>query len=266
MERKKIGLALGSGAFRGFAHIGIIRSLSNHGIPVDYISGASIGSLVAAHYALYGEVESLIEKMTSGLAKKIFTLSNLGFRGGVVGMKRFSLLLDELFGDREFSDTRMPLYIISTDLVTGQAVIMDRGQIATAVKASCSIPVVFAPVSYDGRPLVDGGLSNPLPAAVLRRAGADKIIGVNLYHDDEFGETRFNLATIAGRSVLITLRNLSRHDEKDCDLVINPNASSFTDSLRLKRYLVAEAAAKVVRTAEETMDEKVSIVKGWLKL
>ena len=143
MRKQKIGLALGSGGFRGFAHIGAIRSLVKHGIPIDYISGTSIGALVGAYYAAYGEVESLFEIMTSDKNKKLVALSDIGFRGGIVSTRKFADFLESLFSKSQFSGTKIPFSSVATDLASGQPMEFSKGDLALAVRASCSVPLVF---------------------------------------------------------------------------------------------------------------------------
>lgn len=266
MQRKKIGLALGSGGFRGFAHIGAIRSLIKHGIPIDYISGSSIGALVGAYYAAFGEVDSLFDKMTSGANKKLFALSDIGFKGGIVSTIKFSLFLEDLFGHRDFSHTKIPFSAVATDLVSGQPIIFKKGGLAMAVRASCSVPLVFEPVKYRKLMLIDGGLSNPLPGKILKSSGADKVIGVNLYHKDEFVKRHFNMANVAMRSTRIALHNLSIRDEEYCDIIAKPNVSAYISPMGLKKYFSADIAGQMADIGEAAMNRRIPYIKRWLSL
>jgi NTE family protein len=208
---KKIGVALGSGGIRGFALIGVLQALKDNNIPIDFISGASSGSLVAAHYALFQDPQLLKEKLI-GKAKneKLPSVLDLGFRGGIIKAKKFTKLVNYIFGKETFLDTKIPLRIMVTDLVSGKAHIFTEGKIAFGVQASCTVPVLFEPVKVKGHCFVDGGLSDPVPVEALKKMGADITIAVNLYHKNEFIDRRFTVVKVALRSSRIALYNLAQ--------------------------------------------------------
>ncbi len=250
-SRPKIGLALGSGGFRGFAHIGVIQVLQENNIPLDYISGASIGALIGAYFSVYSSFDLLKQKIVMNKKGKLPTLFDLGFRGGLVSGRKFEIFLERVLGRKNFSDCRLPLKIVATDLISGQACILDQGRLATAVRASTSVPLVFEPVRIHGHLLVDGGLSNPVPVNLVREMGADKIIAVNLYHHHEFIHRRFNLPTVALRSTRIAVHNLAKHSLFGADLVMNPDTSAFMQTNEYKKYFdppVAKALIDIGRS------------------
>ncbi len=245
-KHPKIGLALGSGGFRGFAHIGVIQVLQESHIPIDFISGASIGALVGAYYSVYSDLQLLEDELVMNKKEKLPTLFDLSFRSGLVSGKRFEKFLERALGSKNFSDCLIPLQIVATDLVSGQAQILDSGRLATAVRASVSVPLVFEPVKSKGRLMVDGGLSNPIPVDLLQEMGADRIIAVNLYHRNEFIDKKFNLTTVALRATRIALHNLSKHSLDGADVVLNPDTSDFMKTNGYKRYFDPPVARALI--------------------
>jgi NTE family protein len=179
----KIGLALGSGASRGWAHIGVIQALEEMGIKIDVVTGCSIGSYVGAAYAS-GKLPELAQWVESLTEWQVFALMGVGFhKGGLVsGQKVFTALKDNFIFD-DFEQLNKPFGTVATDLYTGREVNFTRGPIVDAVRASCAIPGLFPPVLMDNRWLVDGGVVNPVPVNMCRMLGADVVIAVNLSAD-----------------------------------------------------------------------------------
>jgi NTE family protein len=179
----KIGLALGSGAARGWAHIGVIQALEEMGIEIDIVSGCSIGSYVGAAYTS-GKLPELAEWVESLTEWQVFALMGVGFhKGGLVsGLKVFKALQDN-FSFETFEELNKPFAAVATDLYSGREVNFNSGSVIEAVKASCAIPGLFPPLLFDNRWLVDGGVVNPVPVNMCRMLGADIVIAVNLSAD-----------------------------------------------------------------------------------
>jgi NTE family protein len=179
----KIGLALGSGAARGWAHIGVIQALEEMGIEIDVVSGCSIGSYVGATYAS-GKLIELAEWVESLTEWQVFALMGVGFqKGGLVnGLKVFKAL-QENFSYETFEELKKPFAAVATDLYSGREVNFISGSVIEAVRASCAIPGLFPPLLFDNRWLVDGGVVNPVPVNMCRMLGADIVIAVNLSAD-----------------------------------------------------------------------------------
>jgi NTE family protein len=179
----KIGLALGSGAARGWAHIGVIQALEEMGIEIDIVSGCSIGSYVGAAYAS-GKLPELAQWVESLTEWQVFALMGVGFhKGGLVsGLKVFKALQTN-FCFETFEQLNKPFAAVATDLYSGREVNFMRGSVIEAVKASCAIPGLFPPLLHDNRWLVDGGVVNPVPVNMCRILGADVVIAVNLSAD-----------------------------------------------------------------------------------
>ena len=176
----RIGLALGSGSSRGWAHIGAIRALEARGIRPEIVCGSSVGALVGASYAS-GELEKL-EKWVTGLAwMTVVRLMDLTWKGGLIsGNRLFSVFRNQLFEKRDIANLPVKYGAIATELATGREVWLQHGDLLDAVRASCAMPGLFAPVLRDGVVLVDGGLVNPVPVSMCRAFGADIVIAVDL--------------------------------------------------------------------------------------
>ncbi|SHO53196.1 patatin-like phospholipase family protein [Desulfopila aestuarii] len=180
-SRKKLGLALGCGASRGWAHIGIIEALDDANIPIDIIAGCSVGAYIGAIYAS-GGLNSLKEFLFRMNGKKIFSYFDVAFsRSGILnGTKRVTELFSMHTTIKNFEDLRIPLAMVATDLERGEKVVLKSGNIINALRATMSYPGLFAPVQINGCWLVDGGIVDPVPVGVARAMGADIVIAVDL--------------------------------------------------------------------------------------
>jgi NTE family protein len=180
--RPSIGLALGSGSARGWAHIGVIRALEEAGIRPDFVCGTSIGALVAAAYA-DGDLDRL-EQWVLGLAwKDVVGFLDLSLSGGFIKGDRLIGFFQENFFELEIARLPLPFGAVATDLASGREVWLREGMLSEAVRASIALPGLFAPVRRDGRWLVDGGLVNPVPVSLARAMGAEVVIAVDLNSD-----------------------------------------------------------------------------------
>ena len=185
MERK-IGLALGSGAARGFAHIGVLKVLDEEKIPIDFIAGTSIGAFIGAIYASgvsAKDMEDLVLNLDRRKTTSFFT-PTIPYSGLVEG-RRITEFLKSIIGNPNIEDLNIPFAAIATDVMSGREVIMTKGSAVEAVRASISIPGIFTPSKYNGNFLVDGGLVNPVPVNCVRDMGADFVIAVNILPSPE---------------------------------------------------------------------------------
>jgi len=180
---KKIGLALGSGSARGWAHIGVVQALEESGIRVDCVAGTSIGALVGAVYAS-GRIDALKAVVLGLDRKQILRLFDIVFpKSGLIHGKKVADFLRSYVQTGNIEQLPVPFSTVSTDLVTGSEVVGREGNVIEAVRASISFPGIFTPVIRNGMVLVDGGLVNPVPVSVVRDMGADFVIAVDLNHD-----------------------------------------------------------------------------------
>ena len=184
--RPLIGLVLGSGAARGFAHIGVIQALKAHGIVPDIIVGTSIGALVGGCYAT-GQLDPLEEWARSLTRRRIISYLDVRIGGsGLIGGGRLAARLQESLGKTLIEDLPIRFAAIATEIGTGHEVWLTRGSLALALRASYALPGIFPPVHLGGRWLVDGALVNPVPVSAARAFGARVVIAVNL-DADRFG-------------------------------------------------------------------------------
>jgi NTE family protein len=178
-RKPKIGLALGAGGARGWAHIGAIRALNEQGIRPDIVCGTSMGSLVGAANAA-GELERREEWALSLGWRDVFGLMDFTLRGGLIRGNKLFEFMRARFGLQDIGDLPMPYGAVATELASGREVWLREGQVLDAVRASVAIPGVFAPVLRDGELLVDGALVNPVPVSMCRVLGADIVIAIDL--------------------------------------------------------------------------------------
>ena len=178
---KTVGLVLGSGSSRGWAHVGAIEALEEAGIPVDVIAGCSVGSYVGAIYAS-GGLASLKQFILGMNGEKMFSYFDVVIpRSGLLdGNKKLHEFLSGHTDAKTFEELKIPLKMVATDLESGDKVVMASGNLFAALRASMSMPGLFAPVEVKGRWLVDGGLVDPVPVGVARAMGADVVIAVDL--------------------------------------------------------------------------------------
>lgn len=182
MAGVRIGLALGAGAARGWSHIGVLKVLEAHGIHIDMIAGTSMGALVGAIFAARGSVDHLKKYTIDILStramarKKIFDYT-IPFQGFLRGRKALNLVATAI-DHADFMDLLIPTFLVGVDILKGEEVLFETGDVAKAVRSSLSLPAVFSPVKHQGRWMVDGGLLNPVPVNILEQKGANKIIAV----------------------------------------------------------------------------------------
>ena len=179
----RLGIALGGGAARGWAHIGVLAALAENGIEPDIVCGTSIGALVGGIYAAGGLRD--LEAWVAGLTRRsVVALLDIGVgRGGALGGRRLVELYRRVAGDVAIEDLSRRFVAVATDIETGAEVWVQQGPLIDAIRASISLPGVFAPVLADGRWLVDGGLVNPVPVTPCRALGAEIVIAVDLHGD-----------------------------------------------------------------------------------
>jgi len=182
-KTKKIGLALGGGGARGCAHIGVIKALQKANIPIDYIAGCSIGAVVGGIFATGGlnDFETYLTKLTK---KDILTkFDPVWMKNGFFGGEKATKILEQFLGKKTFRGCKIPFSAVATDLIHGKEVVLSKGSLKEAIRASISLPGVFTTVKKSGTELVDGGVINPLPVNVVRKMGAEIVIAVDLnYH------------------------------------------------------------------------------------
>lgn len=183
MRQVKIGLALGSGAAKGWAHIGVINALEKAGIQIDVVAGCSVGALVGAAYV--NQRLPVMEKWVTAFRYwDVIRLMDFSWqRGGLLRGERVFSHVRQLIGEKTLEQSLKPFGVVATNLSTGRELWLTEGELHQAVRASCSMPGLLPPVSYNGYWLVDGAVVNPVPVSLTRALGADIVIAVDLQHD-----------------------------------------------------------------------------------
>ncbi len=234
----KIALVLGGGSAKGFAHVGVIRVLEQEKIPIHMIVGTSVGSLIGGLYA--ANPDSFQLEWTAFKIEKndILDLSIIYSKLGLAQGARLESFVEQTIAIKKIEDTKIPFYPIATDLNTGETVILEKGSLAKAIRASSAIPGIFVPVTFGNRLLIDGGVTNNIPCDIARQKGADIVIAVNI--SKYIREYEINsLIDIIGQSVNIGMHELSKTKLKYADVVIEPDTKgvSMFDFSQKKRLM-----------------------------
>ncbi len=223
----KIALVLGGGAARGFAHIGVIKSLEAQGIVPDIVVGTSAGSVVGALYAsgMNGfELQNLALQMEEEMVAD-WTLPNRGVLKG----EALQAFINQRVKNLTIQKMPKPLGVVATDLQSGELVLFRRGDTGIAVRASSAVPGMFQPVEISGRDYVDGGLTSPVPAQSARRMGADFVIAVDISNVSRREKLTGTLDVLL-QTFAIMGHAISRHELEDADVVIRPQTATVSST------------------------------------
>ena len=215
----RIGLALGGGAARGFAHIGVIQVLEEAGIRPDLVVGTSAGSLVAALYAA-GRSGAALARVALAMDESAITDWSFPGRGMIRG-DALARYVREQTGGRTIEQLPMPLGIVATDLDNGSPMLFQRGDVGLAVRASSAVPAVFQPVSIGGREYVDGGLVSPVPVRFARQMGAELVIAVDISSPPDGNATGDPFKMLL-QTFSIMGKSINSFELKDADIVLRP--------------------------------------------
>ncbi|SHE60218.1 NTE family protein [Seinonella peptonophila] len=250
-KRPKIGLALGSGAARGLAHIGVLKVLSREGIPIDYLAGSSMGSIIAVFYANKMDL-NMMEKFFVHLKRKHWLDLSVPGLGFVIGDK-IKEMVRLLTHRKEIQELFVPTAIVATDLRCGEPVIFRDGPISDAVRASISVPGIFEPVIINGRVLVDGGVIDRVPASVAKGMGADIVVGVDVL--PEINKVKIsNIFDVILQSLGIMERELLNYRMPTTDIVIQPDCADISPT-------TFDQAQECIRRGEVATEEKIELIK-----
>ena len=257
----KVGIALGSGSARGWAHIGVLRALEKAGIAPDIVCGTSIGALVGAVYA-DDDVAALEEWVTGLTWRKVLGFFDISFGGGILKGAKLTGFLRDNFMEKEIAGLARPFAAVATDLHSGREVWLREGSVVEAVRASIALPGLFSPWERDGRQLIDGALVNPVPVSLCRAMGADFVIAVDLgsnmigrhmtnAESGKRGKKPLNMIEVVTTSlnIMSTRITRSRLAGEPADAVISPRLGR----LGLLDYHRATEAIAEGRAATEIM-------------
>jgi NTE family protein len=217
----KIGLALGGGAARGFAHVGVIQVLEEAGLKPDYVAGTSAGSLVAALYTS-GRNGQQLQQVAEAMEEATFADWTLPiFSRGMLRGEALSRYVNTQVGNKLIEQMPVPLGIVATDLNTGLGVLFQRGDTGTAVRASSAVPALFLPVKIGAQEYVDGGLVSPVPVRYAKQMGAELVIAVDISSAPE-GNPSDGTLQILLQTFAIMGKSINTYELRDADVVVRP--------------------------------------------
>jgi NTE family protein len=257
----RIGLALGGGAARGFAHIGVIKALEAHGIHPSLVAGTSAGAVVAA---LYASGMSGLQMNRAALKLDEASISDwaMPFRSrGLIKGVALENYLNTTLHDRKIEQLKIPLGIVATDLRTGEPILFQRGNTGQAVRASCSIPSLFEPVVIGDHEYVDGGLVSPVPAAFAHKMGADFVIAVDISTRPESGVTSSSLDMLLQTFTIMGQTIKAYELDKYADVVIRPNLSKMGGADFADRNAAILAGEEAVQNAWPEIQRKLAAAR-----
>lgn len=260
----KIGLALGGGAARGFAHIGVIKALEREGIQIDVVAGTSAGSLVGALYAS-GLNGAQLQALGQSMDEAEIADWTLSLRGVIKG-EALENYVNKTLGNRLLQNMRRPFIAVATDYYSGEAVYFQRGNTGQAVRASSSIPGIFAAVQIDDKKYVDGGLVSPVPAFAAKKLGADFVIAIDISARPNIGASD-SLAASLNQTIAIMGQGLRREElAKHADFVFHPpiDGVSSGDFTARNSLIVISERALLAKITE--LKEKINAAKQRLNL
>lgn len=241
-----IGLALGGGAARGFAHIGVIQALEEAGIRPDLVVGTSAGSVVAALYAS-GKSGKELQKVAESMEEASFSDWRLPFfKPGVLKGEALARFISGQVGGRQIQDLPMSLGVVATDLDSGRGVLFQRGDIASAVRASSAIPALFQPVLIAGREYVDGGLVAPVPVQFARQMGAQVVIAVDISGAPQ-GNAASDTFQILMQTFSIMGKSISAFELREADVVVKPSLTGLSSASFVSRSQAISAGHQAMQ-------------------
>lgn len=221
-----VGLALSGGTAKAVAHVGVIKALQEAEIPIDAIAATSGGSIVGTFFASGMPMSSMLHVANNLSWSKLVAirLSRLGF----VSSQRIESWVKEIIGDVQFSDLRLPVHVVATDLATGSKHVFNQGNVARAVRASCSIPQIFLPVEIDGHYYVDGGVAEYLPVETLHELGDMFVIASHLAHIKGIYRRPRNYLQLAIHVMGLVAKTNYVISESKADVLIHPDMDGFS--------------------------------------
>jgi NTE family protein len=258
--RPGIGLALGGGFARGFAHLGVLQVLEQNHIPISCIAGTSVGSILGAAYASGAPLARIIATCRTLRFRDIarWRVSRLGFASN----HRLGDLIENVFESRQFEELQIPLAVVATDLNTGEPVSLTEGSLIDAIRASCAFPGLFEPVEIGTRSLADGALVAPVPTKAARDLGANFVLAVSVGIQDGYRGKPTNIFQVVSRAVSAAQKHQLEVWERYADLVLRPNVQSLAWDDFDRADEAIEAGAVAARSALPRIQKYLSRAKA----
>ncbi len=232
----RLGLVLGAGAARGLAYIGVIRVLEKNGIKPDYIMGISIGAVIGAYYALYGEIDSIMDKVKFS-RREVFAMMDVKRPvKSLIGGRKIKTFWRKQFKNKTFDDLKMPLGVITTDLEAGEEYVITKGKLLKALMASAAVPGLLPPVKMDKRWLVDGDVAHCNPVELIKKH-VDKVIYVDVMTDTKKKIKKLNIVKTLIYSYDVKRKKVLNDIQRRKDtVVIKPNVSDGFNYMEFSKY------------------------------
>ena len=246
-KRKKIGIALGGGSVRGFAHLGVLKVLEEYQVKVDYIAGTSIGAILGSLYASGLEVDHIISIANRIKWGKLFSAFSINL-GGLSSSIEIEKLVKKFIPHDSFDELKIPLKVTVTNILEGRLEIRDTGSLSKSVRISATFPGLYSPVEENGKFYCDGGMMSQVPVEIVKQMGADIVIGVDVLPHCEMKKARYNALIIMDRSVDLMLQQQIKY--KRNSLLLRP-VKTFIGSIDIKKN--KELIAMGEKTAREEL-------------
>lgn len=251
----RIGVALGGGFARGLAHIGVLKVLEEENIPIDFLAGTSVGSVIGAAYAS-GVCAKELEEIAGLVRFKDFSRWTLS-RFGLFSNDKMGLFLTKFLRCKTFEELRIPLAVTATDIITGEPAVFTSGDLVDPVRASCAYPGMFLPVNIDGRLLVDGLLAHGVPSAPLRDMGAERVIAIYLSAHWVKPKGPRHVFDLIGQCFSIAQAKMCGPWKAASDLVVEPAIGEFG-------YDDFNRASELIRAGEVAARAAIDQIRQWL--
>lgn len=220
--RKKVGLALGAGSSKGFAHIGVLQALDEAGIQIDMISGSSMGAIIGGIYSV-GTDLYMLEKFIKSIKLYDYLDVKLPLSGGVLKGERLQELVRVFTHNKTFAETKTPFCCVAVDAQAGKLDVLEEGPLHESIRASMSIPAFFEPVKLNGKTYIDGGVLERVPCKTLRDHGMDVIIGVDVgYHGDIKDVSDMSAYSVLNHTISIMQWELTKYRREEADIMLVP--------------------------------------------
>ncbi|RAP33214.1 hypothetical protein DID75_02790 [Candidatus Marinamargulisbacteria bacterium SCGC AG-410-N11] len=258
VQTKSLGLALGGGGARGIAHIGIIKRLVELGFSIDYISGTSAGAIAGGFYASGMELNQMVD-VCKHLTWRNFAKFKIRFTKGLFSSEPIQKLVEKHIGKIKFKDAKIPFTALVTDILSGEGVILNDPELcmSQAIRASSSFPGVFEPVNLNGRYYFDGGATFHIPCSVVKKMGADVVIGVDVIPQVTLKTVPHFMPALIDRGLDCLLNSIHEISYKSGDIILKP-VKERVSSFNFKR------SAYLIEMGEQVVDDNLDQIKSLL--
>jgi len=268
VSHKKIGLALGGGAAKGLAHIGVLKALQQAQIPIDYLAGSSMGALVGGWFALNKSVHLLEGLFLQIKDEEVFSEEEAIEKKDGALFKNHTIVkfIEKAFKDKSFNDCQIPFAAVATDVETGEQIVLKEGQLSDAIKASIAIPIIFKPVKINSRLLCDGCLTNPVPADIVKKMGADFVIASDvssrwLNPEEELKKPK-DFYVMFYEIFSSFSYQISKRVLENADLVLRPPVLTFSSTAFNQTKEIAARGYQEAKKYLNQIREKTGLQKG----